>query len=44
MALRLDFTNQDYFRDSAARLEKLQASGPVAVVKLATVTAGPPQD
>jgi len=33
MALRLDFTNQDYFRDSAARLEKLRALGPVVEVK-----------
>ena len=33
MALRLDFTNQDYFRNSAARLEKLRALGPVVEVK-----------
>jgi len=33
MALRLDYTNQDYFRDSAARLEQLRASGPVVEVK-----------
>jgi cytochrome P450 len=33
MALRLDFTNQDYFRNPAARLEKLRALGPVVEVK-----------
>ena len=32
MAMRLDFTNQDYFRDSAARLEALRAAGPVVEV------------
>jgi cytochrome P450 len=33
MTLRLDFTNQDYFRSPAARLEKLRALGPVVEVK-----------
>ena len=33
MALRLDFTDPDYFRDPAARLAKLRASGPVVEVK-----------
>ena len=33
MALRLDFTDPDYFRDPAARLAKLGASGPVVEVK-----------
>jgi len=33
MAQRLDYTNQDYFRDSAARLEQFRASGPVVEVK-----------
>jgi cytochrome P450 len=33
MTLRLDFTNQDYFRSPAARLEKLRALGPVVKVK-----------
>lgn len=37
MALRLDFTNQDYFRDSAARLAKLRAAGPVVEVKFPIV-------
>jgi cytochrome P450 len=33
MALRLDFTNQDYFRNPAARFAALRASGPVVEVK-----------
>ncbi len=33
MALRLDFTDPDYFRDPATRLAKLRASGPVVEVK-----------
>jgi cytochrome P450 PksS len=37
MALRLDFTNQDYFRNSAARLAALRASGPVVEVKFPIV-------
>ena len=37
MAMRLDFTNQDYFRDSAARLEALTAAGPVVEVKFPIV-------
>jgi cytochrome P450 len=37
MALRLDFTNQDYFRHAAARLERLRASGPVVEVKFPIV-------
>jgi len=37
MAMRLDFTNQDYFRDSAARLEALRAAGPVVEVKFPIV-------
>jgi cytochrome P450 len=37
MALRLDFTNQDYFRDPAARLARLRASGPVVEVKFPIV-------
>src|SRR6476469_893578 len=37
MAMRLDFTNKDYFRDSAARLEALTAAGPVVEVKFPIV-------
>ena len=37
MAMRLDFTNKDYFRDSAARLEALRAAGPVVEVKFPIV-------
>jgi cytochrome P450 PksS len=37
MALRLDFTNQDYFRNSAARFAALRASGPVVEVKFPIV-------
>jgi cytochrome P450 len=33
MALRLDYINQDYFRDPTARLTALRASGPVVEVK-----------
>jgi cytochrome P450 len=37
MAMRLEFTNKDYFRDSAARLEALRAAGPVVEVKFPIV-------
>ena len=37
MAMRLDFTNQDYFRDAAARLEALRAAGPVVEAKFPIV-------
>ena len=37
MAMRLDFTNKDYFRNSAARLEALRAAGPVVEVKFPIV-------
>jgi cytochrome P450 len=37
MALRLDFTNQDYFRNPAARFAALRASGPVVEVKFPIV-------
>jgi cytochrome P450 PksS len=33
MTLRLDFTNQDYFRDPAASLEKLRRVGPVGEIR-----------
>lgn len=34
MALRVDFTSQDFFRDPAAAIERLRAAGPVVQVKL----------
>ena len=37
MTLRLDFTNQDYFRDPAARLERLRRAGPVVEIKFPIV-------
>jgi cytochrome P450 len=33
MTLRLDFANQDYFRNPAANFERLRAAGPVVEVK-----------
>ena len=37
MTLRLDFTNQDYFRDPAAGLERLRRAGPVVEIKFPIV-------
>ncbi|MGE5261426.1 MAG: cytochrome P450 [Actinomycetota bacterium] len=37
MTQRLDFTNQDFFRDSAANSERLRARGPVVEVRLPIV-------
>jgi len=37
MTLRLDFTNQDYFRDPAASTERLRSAGPVLQVKFPIV-------
>lgn len=37
MALRLDFTDQDYFRDPASGLERLRKIGPVVEVKFPIV-------
>jgi cytochrome P450 len=37
MALRLDFTNQDYFRDPAAGLERLRRAGPLVEVRFPIV-------
>jgi cytochrome P450 len=37
MALRLDFTNQDYFRDPAVGIERLKRVGPVVEVKFPIV-------
>jgi cytochrome P450 PksS len=37
MSLRLDYTNPDYFRDPAPRLETLRASGPVVETKFPIV-------
>lgn len=34
MALRIDFTSEDYLRHPAARVERLRASGPVVEVRL----------
>jgi hypothetical protein len=36
MALRLDFTNQDYFRDPAG-LERLRRAGPLVEVRFPMV-------
>jgi cytochrome P450 len=37
MALRLDFTNQDYFRDPAASAAKLRAAGPIIAAKFPVI-------
>ena len=37
MALRLDFTNQDYFRDPASVLKRLRRAGPVVEIKFPIV-------
>ena len=37
MPLRTDFTSQDYYRDPAARIERLRASGPVVEVRFPIV-------
>jgi cytochrome P450 PksS len=34
MTLHIDFTNQDFFRDPAAAIERLRAAGPVVEVRL----------
>src|SRR5262249_37937216 len=34
MALRVDFTSQDFFRDPAGAIERLRAAGPVVEVRL----------
>ena len=34
MALRVDFTGQDFFREPAAAVERLRAAGPVVEARL----------